>query len=410
MARLLDRHDALFVDLDGVLYRGDEAVPKAAEAVAAARRAGVRVLFLTNNSARTPRQVADRLATVGAAAAPEEILTSGRATATVLADDGAGRTAFVIGERGVREALSEAGIRVLDGEPDRADLVVVGWDRSVDYAKLRRATLLVRAGARLVATNPDRTYPAPEGLWPGAGAILAAVVAATDAVPLIVGKPFPPLFRAAATITSARHPLVIGDRLDTDVAGAEGVGWDSLLVLTGASTRADLLRSDALPTYVARVLDALFQDVPPARFRPARRDDERVIAELLDAAGLSSAGVGDRQGGTVVSWSEDETALEATACCETIDGFGLIRSVAVRPGSRDGGLGALAVAHAARLGRRLGAGRLYLFTETAVSFFQGLGFHPVDRGSLPDPLAASRQAREECAALATAMELVMTGG
>src|SRR5437762_2505534 len=142
-------------------------------------------------------------------------------------EGGRGRTAFVIGERGIREALEHAGVRILDGEAARADLVVVGWDRSVDYDKLRNASLLVERGARLVATNADASYPAPDGLWPGAGAILAAITTTTGATPTVVGKPERGMFDAAAARCGATHPLVVGDRLDTDVRGAAGAGMDS---------------------------------------------------------------------------------------------------------------------------------------------------------------------------------------
>src|SRR5207247_8437981 len=137
----------------------------------------------------------------------------------------------------VRTALAAVGILVVDEPSAGADLVVVGWDRSVDYDKLRNASLLVERGARLVATNADASYPAPDGLWPGAGAILAAITTTTGATPdAVVGKPNPPLFEAAAARAGGGRSLVVGDRLDTDVAGAAGLGWDSLLVLTGVAT------------------------------------------------------------------------------------------------------------------------------------------------------------------------------
>src|SRR5439155_16185437 len=148
---------------------------------------------------------------------------------------------------GVREALQQVGIRLVDGEPDRTDLEVIGWDRAVDYAKLRTASLLVERGARLIGTNPDASYPAPDGLWPGAGALLAAVTTTTGATPTIVGKPGRPLFEAAAEAVGASRPLVVGDRLDTDVAGAAAMGWESLLVLSGASRPGGLIRGDVLP-------------------------------------------------------------------------------------------------------------------------------------------------------------------
>src|SRR6185436_18779327 len=149
------------------------------------------------------------------------------------------------------EALTSVGIELLDGDPQHADLVVVGLDRQVTYAKLKRAALLVQRGAELIASNPDRTFPQTDGLWPGAGSLLAAVEAATGATPTIVGKPHPPLFESARDRAGARNPLVVGDRLDTDIAGANRLGWDSLLVLTGVSKKSDLPAASEKPTYVA---------------------------------------------------------------------------------------------------------------------------------------------------------------
>ena len=403
------RYDSIFLDLDGVVYRGDQAVPGASEVLEQLRALGVPLLFLTNNSSRTPEQVATKLTGLGMRADPSEVLTSAMATAAMLRrESAAGQTAFVVGEQGVRDALSAAGIHLLDGEPDQADLVVVGWDRSFDYAKLRTAALLVQRGARLVATNADATYPAPDGLWPGGGAILAAVTTATGATPTIVGKPARPLFEAAADATGARRPLVVGDRLDTDVAGAEGVGWDCLLVLTGASRLEDLLRTDHLPAYLSQDLRALLGEVPPARFRAATPSDVAAVKGLLALAGLSTEGVEDRVAGTVVS--ADETAagqhsagLAATACVERAGGFGILRSVAVRPDLRGEGLGALAAACAAREARRQGLQQLWLFTETAQPFFARLGFRPVDRNALPEEVRRSRQALSDCPATAVAM-------
>jgi HAD superfamily hydrolase (TIGR01457 family) len=253
---LADRYDALLFDLDGVLYRGDEPVVHAPEAMAIVRSSGTSVVFLTNNSSRTPEQVAGKLAGLGIAADPSEVVTSALATADLLASRGGG-TAYVIGQDGIRRALADAGLAVLDGEPERVDHVVVGVDVEVTYARLRTAGVLVQRGAHLIATNPDRSFPVPGALWPGAGALLAVITETTGATAEIVGKPFAPLFESAARRAGAEAPLVIGDRLDTDIAGADALGWDSLLVLTGVSTRADVDSSPVRPTFVAGDLRGL---------------------------------------------------------------------------------------------------------------------------------------------------------
>jgi glycerol 3-phosphatase-2 len=402
---LARRYDALFIDLDGVVYRGNRVVPAAPDVLDRVRALKAKLLFLTNNSARTPQQVADRMQRLGVRADPTEILTSALATAAMLRREGTtGRKAYVIGERGIREALEETGIEVLEGEPERADLVVVGWDRFVDYAKLKTASLLVERGARLIATNPDASYPAPDGLWPGAGAILSAVTTTTGAAPTIVGKPARPLFQAAAELTAAIRPLVVGDRLDTDIGGAHAMQWDSLLVLTGASTAAGLLDAGHLPTYVAPDLSGLLDDLPPARFRRAAPSDAGAVAALLAESGLQAQGVEKRIDRTIVS-SEGQAGqeLDATASLQRENGFGILRSVAVRKSLQGKGLGMVAVAAAVAEARAEGLGHVSLFTETAAGFFERLGFRKVEREELPEPVRVSTHASEECAESATAM-------
>jgi glycerol-1-phosphatase len=409
----MDRYDALLLDLDGVVYRGDQPVPAALEVLPEARRRGLAVLFLTNNSARTPAQVAQKLNGLGVDAEPKDVLTSAVATGAMLRRENlAGRTAFVIGEAGIRDALEQAGVRLLDGEPDRTDLVVVGWDRGVDYAKLRTASLLVERGARLVATNADASYPAPDGLWPGAGAILSAVTTTTGAEPLVVGKPGRPMFEAAAEATGAVNPLMVGDRLDTDIGGAAAMGWDSLLVFSGAARPADLLRSSVLPTYLAADVSALSRDAAPAiRFRGAREPDLPAVADLLRSSGLGDHGVQDRIDQTVVAERRDDPGqVLATACLEQVSGAdpgqGILRSVAVRPDLRSAGLGMLVTAAAVGSGRARGIVRIFLFTETAERFFTAMGFQAVDRETVPPPVARSAHAAEECPT-ATAMTLAL---
>jgi glycerol 3-phosphatase-2 len=262
---IVDRYDAFLFDLDGVLYRGSEPIPAAAEALEGIRRRGKRVAFMTNNSARTPDEVAAHLASVGVAAAVEEVETSALATARLLTDRGVG-SAFVLGERGLTTALRDASIALVDdatAKEDAADAVVVGLDRGLTYDRLRDAAVLVAAGASFVASNADASFPAEDGVaWPGAGAIVAAIETTTGVRADVVGKPHAPLLRAALARAGGGVPLVIGDRLDTDIAGAAGLGWDSLLVLTGISTRADVDHqpTSLRPTYVAEDLRVLVAD------------------------------------------------------------------------------------------------------------------------------------------------------
>lgn len=254
---LADPYDAILLDLDGVLYRWPEPIPGATEAVSALRKAGKRIAFVTNNSSRTPEQVSQRLASVGVAAKPEEIVTSALATATMLTQRGV-RSAFVVGEEGLLGALADAGIRVVEASEDGVDVVVVGFSRGADYTKLKDASVLVERGVPLVASNADPSFPAPGGeSWPGAGALLAAIETTTGTRGEVVGKPEPPLFERALASAGGGRPLVVGDRLDTDIAGASRLGWDSALVLTGDARREDVEVSPWKPTFVIDDLSGL---------------------------------------------------------------------------------------------------------------------------------------------------------
>jgi HAD superfamily hydrolase (TIGR01450 family) len=254
---LADPYHAIQLDLDGVLYRWPEPIPDAAEAVAALRSSGKRIAFVTNNSSRTPEQVAEALASVGVDARTEEVVTSALATAAILVERGIG-SAFVIGEDGLIGALTDAGIRVVDSSADEVDAVVVGFDRGADYGKLKDASVLVQRGVALVASNADASFPAPGGeSWPGAGALLAAIETTTGTRGEVFGKPEPPLFERALASAGGGRPLVVGDRLDTDIAGASRLGWDSALVLTGDAGREDLEGSPWKPTFIVDDLSGL---------------------------------------------------------------------------------------------------------------------------------------------------------
>jgi glycerol-1-phosphatase len=252
---IADGYDAFLLDLDGVLYRGDRPIAKASEAVEALRSLGKRLTFVTNNSSRTPEAVVAHLASVGIDADPREVETSALTTAAALHDRGI-RRAAVIGEEGLRTALASAEIEIVasDAEPDA---MVLGWDRTVSYDDLRDASLAVQRGS-LFASNDDVSYPAPDGFtWPGAGAILAALEAATGIRAEVFGKPNPPILRAALDRAGGGRPLVVGDRLETDIDGAANAGWDAALVLTGISTRAQADATAHPPTYVLEDLSGL---------------------------------------------------------------------------------------------------------------------------------------------------------
>ena len=260
-APLCEAYDAALLDLDGVVYRGADPVPGAAAAVAAARAAGMRVVLVTNNASRTPAAVVAHLASVGVVAEEAEVVTAAQATATLLTTVvPAGARVLVTGGEGLRVAVAEAGFVVVDSADAAPAAVAQGYAPTIAYADLAETALALRAGAAWVASNLDATIPTPRGELPGNGSLVAAVAHATGRCPdAVAGKPERALHDEAVRRVGARRPLVVGDRLDTDIEGANRVGCDSLLVLTGVATEADLLTAppERRPTYVGLDLSAL---------------------------------------------------------------------------------------------------------------------------------------------------------
>lgn len=239
--------DALMCDLDGVVYRGDRLIEGTPAAIERLRERGVRFTFCTNNSHSTVDEYVAKLARFGIDATAEDVLTSSVVTSEVLAARGySGKKAIVIGDRGVREGLAAVGVELNDDPHSiAAEAVVVGWDVNFDYATMRRVSSAVRKGAKLFATNRDSTFPAPEGLWPGAGAILASIEVASGCTAEVLGKPYKPMMEAVARrMVGARRIAAVGDRADSDLAGAASMGWATILVLSGVTTpgEADALR------------------------------------------------------------------------------------------------------------------------------------------------------------------------
>lgn len=246
-------------DLDGTVYLGDALLPGAADAVARLRGAGSRAVFLTNNPTSLPADYAAKLTRLGIPAAPPEVVSSTDALLGYLARHAQGARLLAVAEPLLVELLRSNGFEVTDA-PDRADVVVVSFDRTFDYAKFTAAYRAVRNGARIVATNPDPYCPTPDGGIPDCGAILAALEVATGArAEAIVGKPSEHM---AATVVerlglSAGDTLLVGDRLLTDVRMARRAGMHAALVLTGATTSAELAASPDTPDYVLNDLSQL---------------------------------------------------------------------------------------------------------------------------------------------------------
>jgi len=253
---MFNQIQAVLFDMDGVLYRGRQVLGGVHELLGWLDARGVGYACITNNASMTPAEYEAKLGAMGIAMPARSVVTSAIATGRFLR--GAyprGTRVFIVGMLGLREALLADGYFVEDHAAP--ELVVQGADFALTYATLRQATLLIRQGARYIATNPDRTFPSEEGLIPGAGAIMAALVAATDVEPTVIGKPAPAMFHVAAELLGASPAttLVIGDRLDTDIAGAIAAAMPSVLVLTGVSTREEAERGPVRP-------DLIFADLP----------------------------------------------------------------------------------------------------------------------------------------------------
>ena len=262
LSPLLARYDQLIIDLDGCVWIGDRPVDGSVEAIAALREAGKRVAFATNNSWHAGEEHVARLWGLGIQASLADVVTVGGALQHLLAETRNGTTAFVIGSEWLHRHVAEAGLKVLNGTDlaSRVDVVVVGGTDSVTYDDLRNASLAVQRGADLMGTARDPTLPMPEGMWPGTGAILAAVEVASGAKATIVGKPQPQLFLTALDRLGEGRTLVVGDRLDSDVAAAAAAGLDAALVLSGGTSAEEARDApDPRPVAVAETLGALVQ-------------------------------------------------------------------------------------------------------------------------------------------------------
>lgn len=265
---LSSRYDVALLDLDGVVYAGAHAVPHAVPSLLTAREHGMRLAYVTNNAARTPHTVAAHLTRLGVAAAPEEVITSAQAVARLIAEQvPSGARVLCAGGEGLRVALAERGLEPVDSADAEPAAVVQGFGGpELPWGTLMEAALAVNRGVPWFASNTDLTVPTSRGIAPGNGAAVEVVRIATRQArepqePRVAGKPRPPMHRETILRTGARHPLVVGDRLDTDIEGAFRGGVDSLLVLTGVTDAAQLLAAppEHRPTYVAADLRGLLE-------------------------------------------------------------------------------------------------------------------------------------------------------
>ncbi|ESS72641.1 protein NagD [Methyloglobulus morosus KoM1] len=258
---------ALIIDMDGVLWHGNQAVPGLTDFFQILRDKNLPFILATNNASHTPQQYVSKLAEMGVVIEPKEIMTSALATAMYLTEnmDPAQTRVFVVGEDGAIQALQEQGFTLtglyeINGPTSKgADVVVCGKDHTLTWDKLATATLNIRAGAQFIGTNDDNTLPTELGLIHGNGAILAALQTATGVSPTIIGKPEPIMYQQAISRLGAdlSETIAIGDKLETDILGAIRTGIRSLMVLGGVSTEADLKASEYQPTWVMQDLRAV---------------------------------------------------------------------------------------------------------------------------------------------------------
>lgn len=259
---LADSFDGFLVDLDGVVWEGREFLPGAVDALRKLLADGKEIVYVTNNSVRSPAAYAARLRDAGVEVVDERVVTGGVATARLAAQRvGAGATAFVIGAPGFKETVAETGLKLVDGEAaEEADAVVVSAHREFDYAELLTATRALQSGAALFGTSRDPTLPMPGGAWPGTGATLAAIETASGKTAETAGKPEPYLFdEARALIPDANRVAMVGDRVASDIDGGRRAGLATILVLCGATTAEEAEAADPAPNYVIADLASLLR-------------------------------------------------------------------------------------------------------------------------------------------------------
>ena len=254
---------ALILDMDGVVWKADDPIGDLPEIFSRIRKLGLKFVFATNNGTKTPEEYQQKLAELGVSVEPWQVVTSALGIAFMLSQKfQKGTKIFMIGEDGIRIALEEKGFELLSVENAKeAKAVVMGIDRGINFEKIAEATLLVRAGIPFYTTNTDRTFPTPRGEIPGSGAWVSVITYATGIEPIIAGKPFPYLMELSLERLGSKkkETLIIGDRLETDVASGQVVGCPTALVLSGVSSMEQALQWDPQPDIIAASLDELVQ-------------------------------------------------------------------------------------------------------------------------------------------------------
>ncbi|WP_159707774.1 HAD-IIA family hydrolase [Arthrobacter sp. 18067] len=301
---LISSFDAVLSDLDGVVYAGPHAIPGAVESLQRLETVGVGLGYVTNNASRTPAQVAAHLRELGAPAEDHQVVSSSQAAGELLASMlPAGAHVLITGSAALAHEIELVGLKPVHSAAESPVAVVQGFNPEIGWKDLAEASYVVAGGAMWFATNTDMSIPQARGMAPGNGTLVAAVAAATGKTPLVAGKPEAPLFHAAAKRLNATRPLVVGDRLDTDILGGNRAGFATAAVLTGVDTTRTILaaRTDERPDYLLADLEGLYAPYP-----------EVVSDGGTFRCGAASAVAGD--GTVTVTGGEDDLDAWRAAC------------------------------------------------------------------------------------------------
>lgn len=254
----LKKIKGFLIDLDGCIYRGNNLLPSAKEFIDFLHENSIKILFVTNNSTKLPLNYCQKLRNMGINVSEDEFLTSGIATSMYLKKWKDKGKAYVIGEKALKEAITKANWEISD---ENVDAVIVGLDRDFTFDKLKKASFLIRNGARFIATNPDKTFPQENTIDPGAGSLVSAVSSASQKKPIVIGKPSPYIGKIALSKLGLNNGeiVILGDRIDTDILFAKRMKSLSFLVLTGISSKNDLRKSKIKPDYVFKNLSEVLK-------------------------------------------------------------------------------------------------------------------------------------------------------
>jgi len=293
VARLIDGYDSVLLDLDGVVYLGAQAVPHAVESINRLASEGVKVGYVTNNSSRKPETIAKQLSDFGLSVEPNQVIGSARAGAKMLAERvEPGSRVLVVGGEGLRSEVEALGFQVVSRADENPAAVIQGFSPDVGWTQLAEASFAIQRGALWLATNQDWTIPREGGVAPGNGTLVSAVHTAVGILPDFAGKPFAPIFQSALDQLEISRPLFVGDRLDTDIRGANNFGMASACVMTGVASRRELIgaRAEDRPTYIIDDLRSLFFDYQEPKITKRGRSLNKVDVELLGTKVLVTHG------------------------------------------------------------------------------------------------------------------------